>query len=104
MDRSLLTTLLVYTFTLLLIYLLYTILAPFLGALIWAGAIGIITLPHYEKLLKRCNWREIPCGAADCSRRFSSDHPLGRTDLHSFTGRRPCVPISGKHINCRFHS
>jgi len=63
MDRSLLTTLLVYTFTLLLIYLLYTILAPFLGALIWAGAIGIITLPLYEKLLKRCNWREIPAAA-----------------------------------------
>lgn len=54
MDRSLFSTLLVYSFTLLMIYLLYTILSPFLGTLVWAGAIGAITFPLYEKLLLRC--------------------------------------------------
>lgn len=63
MDRSLFTTLLVYTFALLIAYLLYTILAPFLGALVWAGAICVITLPLYEKLLTRCKGREIPAAA-----------------------------------------
>jgi len=58
MDRSLLTTLLAYTFALLLCYLLYTILSPFLGTLVWSGAIGAITFPLYEKLLIRCKDRE----------------------------------------------
>lgn len=58
MDRSLLTTLLAYTFALLLMYLLYSVLSPFLAALIWAGAIGVITFPLYEKLLTRCEGRE----------------------------------------------
>lgn len=60
MDRSLFTTLLAYTFALLIAYLLYTILAPFMGALVWAGAISVITFPLYEKLLTRCKGREIP--------------------------------------------
>jgi predicted PurR-regulated permease PerM len=59
MDRSLFTTLLIYTCTMLLVYLLYTILAPFLGSLVWAGTIGIITLPLHEKILIRCQGREI---------------------------------------------
>lgn len=63
MDRSLFTTLLAYTFALLIAYLLYTILAPFLGALVWAGAISVITFPLYEKLLTRCKGREIPAAA-----------------------------------------
>jgi predicted PurR-regulated permease PerM len=63
MDRSLFKTLLAYTFTLLLLYLLYSILSPFLGTLVWAGAIGIITLPLYEKLLVRCKGREITAAA-----------------------------------------
>jgi len=63
MDRSLFTTLLAYTFALLLLYLLYSVLSPFLGALIWAGAIGVITLPRYEKLLIRFKGREIPAAA-----------------------------------------
>jgi len=63
MDRSLLRTLLVYTFALVLMYLLYIILAPFLGALVWAGAIGVITLPLYEKLLHRCQGRELTAAA-----------------------------------------
>jgi len=42
-----------------MIYLLYAILSPFLGTLVWAGAIGIISYPLYEKLLFRCKGREI---------------------------------------------
>jgi predicted PurR-regulated permease PerM len=42
----------------LFIYLLFTILAPFLALLVWAGAIGIITYPLYEKLLRRCGGGE----------------------------------------------
>jgi predicted PurR-regulated permease PerM len=63
MDRSLFTTLLAYTFALMLMYLLYFILSPFLGTLVWAGAIGIITLPLHEKLLIRCKGREITAAA-----------------------------------------
>jgi len=63
MDRSLFTTLVAYTFALLLMYLLYFILSPFLGTLVWAGAICVITLPLYEKLLVRCNGREITAAA-----------------------------------------
>lgn len=59
MDRHLLNTLLVYSFALLLFFLLYTILSPFLGVMIWAGAICVITYPLYEKLLARCKGRQI---------------------------------------------
>jgi predicted PurR-regulated permease PerM len=47
----------------LLMYLLYSILAPFLAPLVWAGAIGVITLPLYEILLNRCKGREITSSA-----------------------------------------
>lgn len=63
MDRSLFTTLLTYTFALMLMYLLYFILSPFLGTLVWAGAIGIITFPLYESLLTRCKGHEITAAA-----------------------------------------
>lgn len=63
MDRHLLNTLLVYTFALLLLFLLYTILSPFLGVLVWAGAISVITYPLYEKLLARCKGRKITAAA-----------------------------------------
>jgi len=63
MDRVLLNTLLVYTFVLLLFFLLYTILAPFLGLLVWAGAISVISYPLYEKLLARSRGREITAAA-----------------------------------------
>ena len=63
MDRHLLNTLLVYTFVLLLFFLLYKILSPFLGVLVWAGAISVITYPLYEKLLARCKGREITAAA-----------------------------------------
>lgn len=59
MDRTLFNTLLAYTFTLFMLYLLFTILSPFLAALVWAGAIGTISYPLYEKLLKHCHNREI---------------------------------------------
>jgi predicted PurR-regulated permease PerM len=59
MDRTLLTTLATYTFALLLTYLLFTILSPFLPALVWAAAIGIITYPLYEKLIFRCRCSDI---------------------------------------------
>lgn len=63
MDRSLFTTLLTYTFALMLMYLLYFILSPFLGTLVWAGAIGVITFPLHERLLTRCKGREITAAA-----------------------------------------
>lgn len=63
MDRSLFITLLTYTFTLLLMYLLYAITSPFLGTLVWAVAICVITFPLYEKLLARCKGREITAAA-----------------------------------------
>lgn len=63
MDRTLYITLMSYTLTLLFLYLLVTILAPFLAVLLWAGAISIITLPLYEKLLTRCKGGEITAAA-----------------------------------------
>lgn len=62
-DRLLFSTLMAYTFSLLLMYLLYSILSPFLAALVWAGAIGIITRPLYEKLLHFCTGHEIVASA-----------------------------------------
>lgn len=59
MDRPLLNTLLVYSFVLLFFFLLYTILSPFLGVMIWAGTICVITYPLYEKLLVRCKSRQM---------------------------------------------
>ena len=58
MDRTLLNTLFGYTFTLLMCYLLVTILAPFLTTMVWAGTIGAISYPLYDKLLARCRGRE----------------------------------------------
>ena len=63
MDRTLFITLLAYTVTVLFMYLLFSILSPFLALLVWAGAIGIITYPLYEKLLARCHGREITAAA-----------------------------------------
>jgi len=63
MDRTLFTTLIAYSATLLFIYLLFTILSPFLAMLVWAGAVGVITFPLYKRLLARCNGREITSAA-----------------------------------------
>ena len=46
-----------FGFALLHLYLLFLILAPFLAALVWSCAIGIITFPLYRKLLRRFNGR-----------------------------------------------
>lgn len=54
MDRTLITTLLAYTLALVMCYLLYIILAPFLAAMIWAVAIGLISFPLYGKLRSYC--------------------------------------------------
>lgn len=59
MDRSLLLTLMTYTAALLVLYLIFTILSPFMAVLVWAGAIGTITYPLYTKLLGRLQGREI---------------------------------------------
>lgn len=58
MDRKLFTTLLAFSFALLLIYLLFLITAPFLAMLVWATALGSITFSLYKKMLFRCNGRE----------------------------------------------
>jgi len=63
MDRPLFITLIAYSTTLLFIYLLFTILSPFLAMLVWAGAVGVITYPLYRRLLARCNGREITAAA-----------------------------------------
>ncbi len=51
MDRTLLNTLIVYTFILSGTWLLGKILLPFLAPVAWALIIGIITFPAYQKLL-----------------------------------------------------
>lgn len=63
MDRTLFTTLIAYSATLLFVYLLFTILSPFLAMLVWAGAVGVITYPLYTRLLARCGGREITAAA-----------------------------------------
>lgn len=63
MDRTLFITLMTYSVAMLFMYLLFTILSPFLALLVWAGAIGIITYPLYEKLLRRCHGSETRAAA-----------------------------------------
>jgi len=53
MDRRLFFTLMNFFFLLGFLYLVYYILAPFLGTLGWAGVIGISTYPLYRRLRKR---------------------------------------------------
>jgi len=59
MDRKLYSTLLVYTFTLLMCYLFFTVLAPFFSTIVWAGAIGMATYPFYNRLKKLCRNRTL---------------------------------------------
>lgn len=63
MDRTLLKTMLAFSGAVLFLYLLYTILSPFLALMVWAGAIGSVTYPLYRRLLARCQQREITCAA-----------------------------------------
>jgi predicted PurR-regulated permease PerM len=63
MDRILFKTLTAFSAALLFCYLLFAILSPFLAMLVWALAVGVITYPLYERLLSRCNGREITSAA-----------------------------------------
>lgn len=63
MDRTLFKTLLAFGATVLFLYLLYAILSPFLALMIWAGAIGSVTYPLYQRLLQRFQGRDITCAA-----------------------------------------
>ncbi|OGT97755.1 MAG: AI-2E family transporter [Geobacteraceae bacterium GWC2_48_7] len=58
MDRKLFTTLLAFSFALLLVYLLFLITSPFLAMLVWATAIGSITFPLYKKMLLGCDGKK----------------------------------------------
>lgn len=51
MDRTLLKTLLTYTLILLIGWLLFKIILPFLSPIAWALIIGIITFPAYRRVL-----------------------------------------------------
>lgn len=55
MDRKLFLTLLVFSFTLFLLYQAYTIIAPFLAPLVLAGVIAITTNSLHQRLLRRMN-------------------------------------------------
>lgn len=63
MDRTLFKTMLAFSGAVLFLYLLYAILSPFLALMVWAGAIGSVTYPLYQRLLNRCQRREIICAA-----------------------------------------
>jgi predicted PurR-regulated permease PerM len=52
MDRKVFFALIAYTFVLVFLYLLYTILSPFLGALGWAAVIVIATYPVFRRVLR----------------------------------------------------
>jgi len=58
MDNGLLKTLSVFTLLLAGVYLLGSILLPFLSPIAWALIIGIITFPLYRRLHSWCNGRE----------------------------------------------
>jgi predicted PurR-regulated permease PerM len=58
MDRTLFVTLVTYTVAMLFLYLMFSILSPFLAVLVWAGAIGTISHTLYVRLLKRASGRE----------------------------------------------
>jgi predicted PurR-regulated permease PerM len=63
MDRALFKTILACGGAVLFLYLLYAILSPFLSLMIWAGALGSVTYPLYQRLLSRCRQQEIICAA-----------------------------------------
>ncbi len=56
MDRKLFFTLLVFSFTLFLLYQAYSIISPFLAPLVLAGVIAITTGPLYKRLLRKVPW------------------------------------------------
>jgi predicted PurR-regulated permease PerM len=58
MDRRIFFTLMTFSFLLGFLYLVYTILSPFLDTLGWAAVIGITTFPLYRRLRSRLSKRE----------------------------------------------
>lgn len=58
MDRTLFTTLAAFTLFILALFLAYTVVAPFLASLCWAGVIGILTYPGYRRLRRRLAGRD----------------------------------------------
>jgi predicted PurR-regulated permease PerM len=58
MDRRIFFTLINFSFLIGFLYLVYTILSPFLDTLGWAGVVGISTFPLFRKLRNRLSGRE----------------------------------------------
>lgn len=59
MDRRVFFALAVFAILLFHLWLVYSIVAPFLRAMGWAGVIGILTYPLYRRLRSRLGGREI---------------------------------------------
>lgn len=58
MDRAHFFALTAFFFFALVLYLVYSIVAPFLTPLGWAGVIGVLTFPLYRRLRERLGGRE----------------------------------------------
>ena len=58
MDRQQFYTLTAFAFFVFMLFLVYTVVAPFLASLCWAGVIGILTFPIYRRLRCRLDGRE----------------------------------------------
>jgi len=58
MDRGVFFALMAFSFMLGFLYLVFTILSPFLDTLGWAAVIGVSTFPIYRRLRKRLGGRE----------------------------------------------
>ena len=64
MDTKVFWALVAYTFSLLFLYLLYLLLAPFSTSLVWAAVVGTATFPLYERLRGRFRGRDGAASAA----------------------------------------
>ena len=63
MDRRVFFALMLFSFTLLFLYVIYNILSPFLVPIAWALVIGIATFPLYQKIRCRLKCREVVSAA-----------------------------------------
>lgn len=59
MDRKIFLTLATFALLLSALYLVFSIIAPFLRALAWAAVIGIMTFPLYRRLRARLHGRNL---------------------------------------------
>ncbi|KAF0219170.1 MAG: hypothetical protein FD174_2256 [Geobacteraceae bacterium] len=59
MDRKVFFALMAFSFVLFVLYLVYTILAPFFEPIGWAAVIGVLTFPLYKRLHKRFHGRDL---------------------------------------------